>query len=71
MRQKDPGDPEVQSLVAEWRQFITDHYYTCTKEILAGLGQMYIADERFRKTLDRHGAGTADFMSQAIAIYCK
>jgi DNA-binding transcriptional MerR regulator len=71
LRQKDPGDPEVQSLVVEWRQFITDHYYTCTKEILAGLGQMYIADERFRKTLDHHGAGTADFMSQAIAIYCK
>lgn len=71
LRQGDPGDPEAQALVGEWRQFITDHYYTCTKEILAGLGQMYTADDRFRETLDRHGPGTADFMSRAIAIYCK
>ena len=42
----------------------------CTNEILAGLGQMYIADERFTKNIDQFGAGTAKLMSDAIAFYC-
>ena len=41
----------------------------CTNEILAGLGQMYTADERFAKDLDCFGAGTAAFLSTAIALY--
>lgn len=70
LRSTSPAAPEVQALVREWQDFITDHYYTCTKEILAGLGQMYTADERFRRNLDRHGEDTADFISRAIAVYC-
>lgn len=71
LRSTSPAAPEVQALVGEWQRFITDHYYTCTKEILAGLGQMYVSDDRFRENLDRHGPGTADFMSRAITAYCK
>ncbi|MDD3919858.1 MAG: MerR family transcriptional regulator [Eubacteriales bacterium] len=67
---KDPGDPAVQALVAQWQQFITDRMYTCTKEILKGLGQMYTADERFTKNIDQSREGTAAFMSEAIRIYC-
>lgn len=63
-------DASAQKLVEQWQAFITEHYYICTKEILAGLGQMYVADERFRKNMDRHGEGTAAFMSEAIAVYC-
>jgi hypothetical protein len=62
---------EVQSLVGRLRDFITKNYYTCTDEILAGLGQMYVADERFKKNIDKYGEGTAEFASEAIAIYCK
>ncbi len=65
-----PGDDSAQQLVERWRDYITQHFYSCTKEILAGLGQMYIADERFCENIDRHGEGTARFMSEAIAIYC-
>ena len=36
---------------------------------LAGLGKMYIADERFKKNIDKHGEGTAEFASEAIANY--
>ena len=43
----------------------------CTDEILAGLGQMYVCDSRFQANLDKHGEGTAQLMSDAIAIYCK
>ena len=62
---------EAQSLVKELQNYITENYYTCTNEILAGLGQMYVADERFKTNIDKHSFGTAEFMSQAIKIYCK
>ncbi len=61
---------EAQSLVKELQDYITENYYTCTKEILAGLGQMYVADERFKQSIDKNGEGTAEFVSKAIEIYC-
>ena len=67
----DPADARVQTLVARWKAFISESYYDCTDEILAGLGQMYVADERFMKNIDKFGAGTAKLMSDAIAFYCK
>lgn len=61
---------ETQSLVAKLQAHITDNYYTCTNEILAGLGKMYVSDERFRNNIDKYGDGTADFVSEAIAVFC-
>ena len=58
--------PEAQALVKELQNHITENYYTCTNEILAGLGQMYVADERFKANIDKHAAGTAEFISNAI-----
>ena len=62
--------PEVQSLVVKLQEYITQNYYTCTDEILAGLGKMYVADERFKKNIDKYGEGTAEFVSVAISKYC-
>ena len=62
---------EAQALVKELQDYITENYYTCTNEILAGLGQMYVADERFKANINKSGDGTADFASKAIEIYCK
>ena len=67
----DPADRAVQAQVKTWQQFITDNLYPCTDEILAGLGQMYVCDERFTANLDKYGEGTAKLMSDAIKIYCK
>ena len=61
--------PEVQSLVGKLQDFITQNYYTCTDEILAGLGEMYVADERFKKNIDKYGEGTAEFAAEGIKIY--
>lgn len=61
---------EAQALVKELQNYITKNYYTCTNEILAGLGQMYVADERFKDNIDKHTPGTAAFVSEAIALYC-
>jgi hypothetical protein len=66
-----PGSAEAQAAVEALQIHITKNFYTCTKEILAGLGQMYTADERFKANIDIHGAGTADFAAAAIAIYCR
>lgn len=68
---EDAGSEAVQALVMEWQQYITDTYYDCTRDILAGLGQMYVADERFTGNMDKFQAGTAQLMSEAIAIYCR
>ena len=57
---------EARALVAKLQAHITENYYTCTDEILAGLGQMYVADERFKKNIDKYGDGTAEFASEAI-----
>ena len=62
---------EAQALVAKLQAHITENYYTCTGEILAGLGKMYVADERFKKNIDKHGEGTAVFASAAIEVYCR
>ena len=60
---------ESQALVAKLHVHITANYYNCTDEILAGLGKMYVADERFKKNIDKYGEGTAEFASEGIRIY--
>ena len=62
---------EEQALVAKLQVHITANYYTCTDEILAGLGKMYVADERFKKYIDKYGEGTAKFVADAISSFFK
>ena len=62
---------EAQALVVKLQAHITENYYACTDEILAGLGKMYVADERFKKNIDKYGDGTAEFAADAIAAYTK
>lgn len=64
----DASSNEAQALVAKLQAHITANYYTCTDEILAGLGQMYIADERFKKSIDKYGEGTAEFVAETIKV---
>ena len=62
---------EAQALVAKLQEHITENYYTCTDEILAELRQMYVADERFKKNIDKCGDGTAEFTAEAIKVYSR
>ena len=62
---------EAQALVAKLQAHITANYYTCTDEILAGLSKMYVADERFKKNIDKNGEGTAEFAAEAIEAFCE
>ncbi len=71
MKTSQPEDPSVQAKVAELQDHISQHFYTCTKEILKGLGEMYAEDGRFRRNIDAAGGeGTAVFVRDAIRIYC-
>ena len=71
MRNGETSDSaEAQHLVKMLQNHITAHYYNCTNQILAGLGQMYVADERFKNNIDKHADGTAAFICEAIEAYC-
>ena len=61
----------AQLLVKKLQDYITANFYHCTDDILAGLGQMYVCDGRFKENIDKNGEGTASFVSDAIKIYCK
>ena len=72
LKSLDPMEEKVQDQVAKLQSFITENYYTCTKEILAGLGQMYAAGGEMTENIDAAGGkGTAEFVAKAIAIHCK
>lgn len=66
-----PDAPAVQEALSDLQAFITEHYYHCTNEILQGLGEMYVCDDRMKHTIDQAGGdGTAEFVHRAIEVYC-
>jgi len=65
-----PNSSSVQELVNALQRHITENYYLCTNDTLAQLGAMYTADERFRNNIDRHSIGTAEYVREAIFVYC-
>ena len=66
-----PDSAEARELVQKLQSHITANYYTCTDDILSGLGKMYVVDERFKNNIDKSGEGTADFVADAIVAYLK
>ncbi|MBR5231187.1 MAG: MerR family transcriptional regulator [Clostridia bacterium] len=72
LKDRQPEEAEVQEKIKALQQFITDNFYTCTKEILSNLGLMYTQYDRFRQSIDSVGGeGTAAFVQKAIEIYCR
>ena len=72
IKEKDPGSKEAQDLVKKLQDFITEHFYTCTNEVLSGLGKMYAGGGEFTTNIDTVGGeGTAEFANKAIEVYCK
>lgn len=67
---RDPGDPEVQGWADAWRQHITDNFYNCSPEMMVGLADLYIQDERFTKNIDKTKPGLAVYLNKAMHIYC-
>lgn len=68
---QSPACKEVQQIVQAWRDYISEHFYSCNKEMLSYLGQLYISDEGFSSYINRFGCGNlANFFNEAIKIYC-
>lgn len=61
---------EAETIVKKLQAYITENFYNCTGEILAGLGDMYVFDERFKTNIDKYGEGTAEYARDAIKNYC-
>lgn len=71
IKDQAPNGAEAQSQVKKLQDYITEHFYKCSDEILSGLGQMYAADGEFKENIDRAGGeGTAVFVSDAICCFC-
>ena len=72
MKDLNPADEKVQAQVKKLQDYITEHFYNCTNQILSGLGQMYACGGEFTANIDNYGGeGTAEFVKNAIDIYCK
>jgi len=72
MKELEPTDREAQKQVKKLQDYIIEHFYQCTSEILSGLGIMYAAGGEFTDNIDHAGGnGTAEFVAKAIEIYCK
>lgn len=72
LRTGSPASAEAQALIGELQRYISAHYYSCTPQILRGLGQMYAAGGEMTENIDRTGGpGTGDFARRAIELYCK
>ena len=71
MKDSDPASSEPTAMVKKLKGYITDHFYNCTDEILAGLGAMYVSGNEFTENIDKAGGeGTAEFVNKAIKAYC-
>lgn len=71
IKDQTPDGAEAQSQVKKLQDYITEHFYQCSDEILSGLGQMYASDGEFKENIDRAGGeGTAVFVSDAIRCFC-
>lgn len=72
MRTEDPASEKVQCEVKKLQDFISEHFYKCSNEVLGGLGQMYASGGEFTQNIDKMGGeGTARFTADAIEVYCK
>jgi DNA-binding transcriptional MerR regulator len=62
-----PADsPQAMDIAEEHRQQITRNFYDCPPEMHAGLGRMYVEDERFTAHYEQRAPGLAQYVSTAV-----
>ena len=71
-RDADPASPQAQALVRRLQAYISEYYYSCTPQILRGLGEAYASGGAFTENIDKAGGeGTAAFTARAISVFCR
>ena len=72
IKDSDPASENAQNMVGELKDYISAHFYKCSNEVLAGLGKMYVSGGEFTDNINSYGGeGTANFVYEAINVYCK
>lgn len=67
IKELSPDSKDAVALAKKLQDHITEHYYTCTDEILLGLGTMYAGGGDLTTNIDKVGGeGTAVFACEAI-----
>jgi DNA-binding transcriptional MerR regulator len=69
--QGDPSSDLAQKVCAMHKEWLGYTWNFYSKEAHMGLAQMYVDDPRFRKYYDDIAVGCAEFLNEAIKIYCK
>jgi hypothetical protein len=62
----DPASAAGRALAESHRQFLTQWFYDCDVAMHRGLADMYLADDRFRRTYDKVAPGLAQYVHDAI-----
>ena len=71
MKDSDPASKEASDMVLKLKNYISEHFYQCSDEILSGLGKMYVSGNEFTENINRAGGeGTAEFVNKAIQVFC-
>lgn len=72
LKDREVSDPLVTKQVQLLQNFITEHFYKCTDEILSQLGLMYAGGGEFTVNINAVGGdGAAEFANEAIQEYCR
>lgn len=72
MTHGEPADsPQAHAAVQAHRDHIEKWFNPVPLPMLKGMGQMYVADPRFAKTYNDVAPGLAQYVSDAVAAYCR
>lgn len=65
-----PDDPDVQAAIGEYLAYLNKYFYTCNVGFLRGLADGWVQDPRFAINYERIREGGAEFVRQAVHIFC-
>lgn len=65
-----PDDPAVQAAVGDYYAYLNKYFYTCEVEFIRNLADMWVQDPRFAINYERIREGGAEFVRQAVHIFC-
>ncbi len=65
-----PGDQDIQQAVGDYYAFLNNKFYTCNVEFLRNLADMWVEDTRFAVNYERIREGGAEFVRDAVHIFC-
>lgn len=65
------SDMKTIELVSELKKFLSDNFFYCSNEVLLGIANTYVCDNRFKEFVDSRSVGTSEYVLEAVKYYCK